>query len=245
MWRACRSSRRLRINSPRPRFATPATARSGTVRRAGTVSRSWRAEKSRKKRGAACQAIRTTSTADTSRRWSTACASDASTCRTAIRRPGPKFDYKLRWFERLATYAATASQARCARRAGGRLQRHAHGAGCLQAGTLARRRAFPPRSPPSLSCADETRLDRRAALVSPGRRRSYTFWDYFRNAYARNAGLRIDHLLVSPSIAGRLTGADVDRDVRGWERASDHAPAWIELRDVRKHAKRAPRVRQR
>jgi exodeoxyribonuclease-3 len=73
----------------------------------------------------------------------------------------------------------------------------------------------------------------------------FTFWDYFRNAYARNAGLRIDHLLVSPSIAGRLTGTDVDRDVRGWERASDHAPAWIELKDVRKHAKRAPRVRQR
>ncbi len=61
--------------------------------------------------------------------------------------------------------------------------------------------------------------------------RVYTFWDYFRNAWARNAGLRLDHLLLSPSVAGRLIGADVDREVRGWEKASDHAPTWIELAD--------------
>jgi exodeoxyribonuclease-3 len=61
--------------------------------------------------------------------------------------------------------------------------------------------------------------------------RIYTFWDYFRNAWPRNAGLRIDHLLLSPSIAGRLVAAGVDRDVRGWEKASDHAPAWVELSD--------------
>ena len=70
----------------------------------------------------------------------------------------------------------------------------------------------------------------------------YTFWNYFRNAFARNAGLRIDHLLLSPSLAGRLVAAEVDRDVRGWEKASDHAPAWIELADVKETAKRAPRV---
>jgi exodeoxyribonuclease-3 len=57
----------------------------------------------------------------------------------------------------------------------------------------------------------------------------YTFWDYFRNAYGRNAGLRIDHLLLSPSLAGRLAGAGVDREVRGWEKASDHAPTWVDL----------------
>ncbi len=64
--------------------------------------------------------------------------------------------------------------------------------------------------------------------LHPGER-IYTFWDYFRNAYARDAGLRIDHLLLSPSVAARLKAAGVDRDVRGWERASDHAPVWIEL----------------
>jgi exodeoxyribonuclease III len=56
-----------------------------------------------------------------------------------------------------------------------------------------------------------------------------TFWDYFRNAFGRNAGLRIDHLLLSPSVTGRLVAANVDRQVRGWDKASDHAPVWIEL----------------
>jgi exodeoxyribonuclease III len=67
--------------------------------------------------------------------------------------------------------------------------------------------------------------------LHPGER-IYTFWDYFRNAYARDAGLRIDHLLLSPSVAARLKAAGVDRDVRGWEKASDHAPVWIELKDA-------------
>jgi exonuclease III len=59
----------------------------------------------------------------------------------------------------------------------------------------------------------------------------YTFWDYFRNAWARNAGLRIDHLLLSPAAAPRLLEAGVDRDVRGREGASDHAPTWVRLGD--------------
>lgn len=59
----------------------------------------------------------------------------------------------------------------------------------------------------------------------------YTFWDYFRNAYGRNAGLRIDHLLLSPALADRLVAANVDRQVRGWEKTSDHAPVWVELAD--------------
>ncbi|MEJ0081995.1 MAG: endonuclease/exonuclease/phosphatase family protein [Puia sp.] len=60
----------------------------------------------------------------------------------------------------------------------------------------------------------------------------YTFWDYFRNAYGRNAGLRIDHLLLSPPLSKRLVAAGMDRDVRGWEKTSDHAPVWIELKKV-------------
>jgi len=57
----------------------------------------------------------------------------------------------------------------------------------------------------------------------------YTFWDYFRNAYERNAGLRIDHFLLSPQLNGKLKAAGVDHFVRGWEKTSDHAPVWIEL----------------
>ena len=57
----------------------------------------------------------------------------------------------------------------------------------------------------------------------------YTFWDYFRNAYGRNAGLRIDHFLLSPDLAKRLITAGVDMNVRGWEKSSDHGPVWIEV----------------
>ena len=60
----------------------------------------------------------------------------------------------------------------------------------------------------------------------------YTFWDYMRNRWHRNAGLRIDHLLLNPKAASRLVEAGVDREVRGVENASDHAPAWITLRDA-------------
>lgn len=57
----------------------------------------------------------------------------------------------------------------------------------------------------------------------------YTFWDYFRKAYERDAGLRIDHFLLSPQIAKKLLSGGVDRHVRGWEKTSDHAPVWIEI----------------
>jgi exodeoxyribonuclease-3 len=59
----------------------------------------------------------------------------------------------------------------------------------------------------------------------------YTYWDYFRNAYGRDAGLRIDHLLLNGSVAPRLRAAGVDREVRGWEKSSDHAPTWLEIED--------------
>lgn len=59
----------------------------------------------------------------------------------------------------------------------------------------------------------------------------YTFWDYFRNAYGQDAGLRIDHFLLSPAVQQRLQAGGVDRHVRGWEKTSDHAPVWITLED--------------
>jgi len=57
----------------------------------------------------------------------------------------------------------------------------------------------------------------------------YTFYDYFRNAFERNAGLRIDHFLLSPHLTNKLNDGGVDNHVRGWEKTSDHAPVWIEL----------------
>jgi exodeoxyribonuclease-3 len=61
--------------------------------------------------------------------------------------------------------------------------------------------------------------------------RIYTFWDYWRNAFARNAGIRIDHFLLNPAAAERLEKAGVDRDVRAREGSSDHAPTWIALKE--------------
>ncbi|MCE3225685.1 MAG: xthA [Bacteroidetes bacterium] len=58
----------------------------------------------------------------------------------------------------------------------------------------------------------------------------YTFWDYFYNSYSRNAGLRIDHFLLSPDLKKRLIKGGVDKQVRGWKKTSDHAPVWIELK---------------
>lgn len=58
----------------------------------------------------------------------------------------------------------------------------------------------------------------------------YSFWDYQAGAWARDAGFRIDHLLLSPAAADRLADANVDKEYRGREKASDHAPTWVRLR---------------
>src|SRR4051794_41676131 len=104
-------------------------------------------------------------------------------------------------------------------------------------------RCFGPRcAPPTI--ASPRRVGRtRCARFYPGER-VYTFWKYFRNAFARDAGLRIDHLLVSPSLGKRLISAEVHSGVRGWDKASDHAPTWIELADAAQGDKaRARRLR--
>src|SRR5262249_10257912 len=76
----------------------------------------------------------------------------------------------------------------------------------------------------------------------------YTFWDYMRNRWPRDAGLRLDHLLLSAEAKKRLVSSGVDRDVRGKDNASDHAPAWIVLKDVksapRKSAPSSPKAKQ-
>jgi exodeoxyribonuclease-3 len=69
----------------------------------------------------------------------------------------------------------------------------------------------------------------------------FTFWSYLRNRWPRDAGLRLDHLLLSPAIASRLKAAGVDRDVRGEPNASDHAPAWVELATASKQTRRSRR----
>lgn len=144
-------------------------------------------------------------------------------------RPGPKFDYKLAWFDRLIGHAATLL---------------AEGRPTVLAGD------FNVVPTDELDIYD-ARSWRRDALLQPESREAYarmlaqgwtdalravhgeakifTFWDYFRRHFERDAGLRIDHLLLGPLLAPRLVDAGVDRWVRAEAGASDHAPAWVVL----------------
>jgi exodeoxyribonuclease-3 len=144
--------------------------------------------------------------------------------------PGPKFDYKLAWFKRLQ------AQARRLLKQGGPVVL----AGDFNAIPTERDVYKPESWIDDALFRPETRRAY-AALLRQGwvdalrhlhpEARLYTFWDYFRNAWPRNAGLRIDHLLLSPALEKRLLKAGVDAPVRGWARTSDHAPVWIELRN--------------
>ncbi len=144
--------------------------------------------------------------------------------------PGPKFDYKLAWFERLIEHAA---------------QWTTHDAPVVRACDF---NVGPTDEVGDIYSPNSWRND---ALLQPETRDAwrrllasgwtdairklypdapmYTYWDYFRNRWPRDAGMRIDHLLLNERAAARLVAAGVDRAVRGREKASDHAPAWVEL----------------
>ena len=144
--------------------------------------------------------------------------------------PGPKFDYKLEWFGRFNRHAASLL---------------ASGHPVVLAGDynvvptdadIYATRSFKDNAllQPAPRAAYQALLD--AGWVDALHRQSpaeplYTFWSYLRNRWPRDAGLRIDHLLLSPAASGRMMQAGVDRAVRGLEGASDHAPAWVELGD--------------
>jgi exodeoxyribonuclease-3 len=142
--------------------------------------------------------------------------------------PGPKFDYKLKWFKRL--------------------QRHALKfvkqdlpvvlAGDYNVAPTALD-IYPTRSWDNDALVQPQSREAFKTLVSQGwtdairelhpGQPMFTFWDYKRNRWPRDAGLRLDHLLLSPALAPRLLKAGIDRKVRGEDGASDHAPAWIVL----------------
>jgi exodeoxyribonuclease-3 len=142
--------------------------------------------------------------------------------------PGPRFDYKLRWFDRLLRHAAELLGE----------QRRVVLAGDFNAIPTDLDVYAPERWRDDALFRPETRAAYRALLeqgwtdavraLNPDAR-IYTFWKYLRNAFQRDAGLRIDHLLLSPALTGSLVAAGVDREVRGREKASDHAPVWIEV----------------
>jgi exodeoxyribonuclease-3 len=143
--------------------------------------------------------------------------------------PGPKFDYKLKWLARLLTHAAALAAS----------EKPVILLGDYNVIPTERDVYKPERWVDDALFRIEVR-QAFATLLQQGWTDAlrtlhpdeiiYTFWDFFRNAYGRDAGLRIDHLLLNAALRSRLTAAGVERDVRGWEKPSDHAPVWVELR---------------
>jgi exodeoxyribonuclease-3 len=142
--------------------------------------------------------------------------------------PGPKFDYKLAWMERLMARAAELVKLDCPVVLAGDYNVIPTDADVYKPERWLDDALFQP----------EPRAQYRTLLkqgwtdairhLHP-KERIFTFWDYWRNAFARDAGIRIDHLLLNKVAAKRLKSAGVDREVRGREKASDHAPAWVTL----------------
>ena len=144
-------------------------------------------------------------------------------------RPGPKFDYKLAWMERLRLHTAT-------------LMKSGHPV--VLAGDFnvvpTDEDIYSPKTWVENALLSKEARKAFTQLMRQGwtdavrtvhlAERVYTFWDYRRNRWQRDAGLRIDHLLLSKSATDRLLAAGVDRAVRGAAEPSDHAPAWVELR---------------
>lgn len=144
--------------------------------------------------------------------------------------PGPKFDYKLRWIERLMVHASSLLADASPVVLAGDYNIIPTEFDVYKPERWVDDALFLPEVRSAFARLVASGWTDAIRERHPGER-IFTFWDYFRNAYARDAGLRIDHLLLSPSIAPRLISAGVDREVRGWERASDHAPTWVEIAD--------------
>ncbi|PAX08687.1 exodeoxyribonuclease III [Sphingomonas lenta] len=144
-------------------------------------------------------------------------------------RPGPKFDYKLRWMERLANHARALLVEEKPVVLAGDYNVIPNDDDAYSVRALAEDALMQPESRAAYrrllaqgwTDALRTRHPRGAV---------WTFWDYQAQAWARDAGFRIDHLLLSPQAADRMLGAGVDKEYRGRDKASDHAPTWVRLR---------------
>ncbi|HEX3938912.1 MAG TPA: exodeoxyribonuclease III [Xanthobacteraceae bacterium] len=142
--------------------------------------------------------------------------------------PGPKFDYKLAWFRRLSSHARTLLKS---------------GAPVVLAGDYnvapTELDIYPTKSWDDDALVQPKSRAAYARLVKQGwtdalrehhpKERIYTFWHYMRHRFERDAGLRLDHFLLSPVLARRLVSCGVDKAVRSKPNAGDHAPAWIVL----------------
>ncbi len=143
--------------------------------------------------------------------------------------PGPKFDYKLRWFERFQKHAAELLDSKEPVILTGDYNVMPTENDVYKPERWVNDALFRPETRQAFkNLIDQGWTDAIRKLYPE--ETIYTFFDYFRNAYGRNAGLRIDHFLLSPAVDKRLKSGGVDNHVRGWEKTSDHCPVWIELK---------------
>lgn len=144
--------------------------------------------------------------------------------------PGPKLDYKLQWFERLIKRADELLKSDLPVVMAGDYNVIPTELDVYKPERWLTDALFLPEVREAFKTLVAQGWTDALRKLHPGET-IYTFWDYFRNAYGRDAGLRIDHFLLSPKLDQRLKAVGVDKQVRGWEKTSDHAPVWIELSD--------------
>lgn len=144
--------------------------------------------------------------------------------------PGSKFEYKLRWFKRLAKHAKNLVNRELPVLLVGDYNVMPTDLDTYKPEKYLNNALFQPESKAAYkNLVDQGWTDAIRKLYP--NERIYTFWDYLRDAYGRNAGLRLDHFLLNPAVAGKLKDAGVNKEVRGWRGSSDHAPVWIEMAD--------------
>jgi len=144
--------------------------------------------------------------------------------------PGPKFDYKLKWFKRLTAHAKKLMALEVPVILVGDFNAIPTEMDCHKPESWVKDALFFPETRTAYkNLVDQGWTDAIRKLYP--KEKIFTFWDYFRNAFGRDAGIRIDHFLLSSQLKRRLLSGGVDKYVRGWEKTSDHAPVWIEIKD--------------
>ena len=157
--------------------------------------------------------------------------------------PGPKFDYKLAWFERLIGHARALQSTSKPVVLAGDFNVVPTDVDIYNPRSWAKDALLQPQSREAYRrLLDQGWTD--ALRACHPEQRLYTFWDYFRDHWPRNAGLRIDHLLLNGALSPRLVAAGIDSWVRAGARPSDHAPAWVRLADAPSVSAQAGRARK-
>lgn len=142
--------------------------------------------------------------------------------------PGPKFDYKLAWFKRLSAKASKLIALKKPVILLGDYNVVPTDLDAYKPERWVKDAVFFPESKSAYAKLLKQGWIDSIRVLYPGEK-IFTYWDYFRNAFARDAGIRMDHILLSPDLKKRLKKGAVDKHVRGWEKTSDHAPVWIEI----------------